>query len=171
MYWRPWRWNSDGWIGAWLGAVLAGALADVGWWIHAPTVVVVGLVGVPVGALVGGRYAPAIVTDGSRVQLGLRAGLVACLVAAGAWLLFTLVASLFQPADAVPNRLVYLLYVVLVIPGSVGIVGLPFALPIGLVGAVAIREIGRRGRSGVVALGVATIGLLVSSAVALASVG
>jgi hypothetical protein len=171
MYWRPWRWNADGWIGAWLGAVLAGALADAGWWLDQPTLIVVGLVGVPVGALVGGRYAQAIVAGGSRIGLGLRAGLVACLVAAGTWLLFTAVASLFQPADAVPNRLVYLLYVVLVIPGSVGIVGLPFALPIGVLGAALIREIRRQGRFGLVALGVATIGLLASSAVALAGGG
>jgi hypothetical protein len=171
MYWRPWRWNVDGWIGAWLGAVLAGALADAGWWIHQPTAVVVGLVGVPVGALVGGRYAQAIVAGGSRIGLGLRAGLVACLVAAGAWLLFSVVASLFQPAGAVPNRLVYLLYVVLVIPGVVGMVGMPFALPIGVLGAVLIREIHGKGGLGVAALGVTTIGLLASSAVGLARAG
>ncbi|HEX5824487.1 MAG TPA: hypothetical protein VFY18_08530 [Candidatus Limnocylindrales bacterium] len=168
MYWQPWRWPADGWLGAWIGAVLAGALAAAGRWLGAPTVVVVGLVGVPVGALVGGRYGPAIAAGGSRIQFGLRAGLVACLVAAGAWLAFTMVASLFQPADAVPNRLIYLLYVALVIPGSVGIVGLPFALPIGVLGAVAIREVRRRGRLGVAALGAATVVLLVTAAVAFA---
>lgn len=65
-----------------------------------------------------------------------------------------LVASFFQPADAVPDRLIYLLYVALVIPGSVAIVGLPFALPLGVAGAVLLRAVAGQRQPGVLALAI-----------------
>ena len=163
MYWRPWRWGAGGWLGAWLGAVLSGVLALAGRLLDQPTVLVVGLFGIPFGLIVGGRYGAAIVAGESRIALGLRAGLVACLLAAGSWLVITLVASFFQPADAVPDRLVYLLYTGLVIPGSVAIVGLPFALPLGVAGAVLLRAIGEHRRAGSAALAIVSVGIVVTA--------
>lgn len=157
MYWRPWRWGREGWLGAWIGAILTGALTIAGRLLDQPTVVVVGLTSIPFGVLVGGRFGPRITAGASRIQLGLRAGLVACLLAAASWLLFTLAASFFQPAVAVPNRLVYLLYAALVIPGSVAIVGLPFALPLGVAGAVLVRAVGDHRRAGIAGMAVASV--------------
>ena len=125
----------------------------------------VGLFAIPFGLVVGGRYGAAIVAGGSRIGLGLRAGLVACLLASGSWLLVTFVASFFQPADAVPDRLVALLYAALVIPGSVAIVGLPFALPLGVAGAVLLRAIGGHRRAGSAALAIVVV-VMVATALA-----
>ena len=169
MYWRPWRWGTAGWLGAWLGAILSAGLSLAGRLLDQPTVIVVGLTAIPFGLIVGGRYGAAIVAGGFRIGLGLRAGLIACLLAAGSWALFTIVASFVQPADAVPDRLVYLLYAALVIPGSVAIVGLPFSLPLGVAGAVLLRAVGDHRRAGSAMMVIASVVIVVIVMTALAT--
>jgi hypothetical protein len=156
MYWRPWRWTLDGWYGAWLGAVFPAVLAEVTYWLHEPLASLVLLIGVAIGAFIGGAFGERVVAAESSIRVGLRAGVAATVVAGAAWYVgLGLGTLIFQP-DPIGARLGFLAFYLVLIPLYSLMIGLPIALPIGVASAAILRTIRRHRRAGTAALVVCT---------------
>jgi hypothetical protein len=152
MYWRPWCWNVDGWYGAWLGAALTGALSGATYWLREPLASFVLLVGVAIGAFIGGAFGQRVVMADSPIGIGLRAGVAATVVAAVVWYIgLGLGTLIFQP-DPIGARLSFLAAYAILIPLYSVLIGLPVALPIGVASAAILRAIRRHRRAGTAGL-------------------
>jgi hypothetical protein len=152
MYWRPWRWTIDGWYGAWLGAALPGILAATTYWLHEPLAGFVLLVGVAIGAFIGGAFGQRVVMADSPIGIGLGAGVAATVVAAVVWYIgLGLGTLIFQP-DPIGARLSFLAVYLILIPLYSVAIGLPIALPIGVASSAILRAICRHRRAGTAGL-------------------
>lgn len=163
MYWRPWRWSSDSWYGAWVAAILSGLLAEAGFWANAPLITVAGLTGIAFGGLVAGRRASAVLAGSSFAAEGLAVGFRAGVLALVAWYLGIAVATLlFQTAYSFGDRILQVVYGAVAVPAYGVIFGGPFALLGGIVGALALRTLRRLGRAGTRILVAASVVVIVA---------
>ena len=127
------------------------------YWFREPLASLVLLVGVAIGAFIGGAFGQRVVTAESPIHIGLRAGLAATMVAAVVWYIgLGLGTLLFQP-DPIGARLGFLAFYLILIPLYSVMIGLPIALPIGVASAAILRIIRRHRLAGSIGLIACTV--------------
>jgi hypothetical protein len=158
MYWRPWRWTEDGWFGAWIAILCCGVIAEVGFFANLALVTVAGLTGLLAGTLVAGRHAGHVLAGRSFVVEGLGVGFRAGILSlVGWWVALSIGTILFQTEYPFPVRLMQVVYGLVGIPTYGALLGGPFALLGGIVGALLLRTARRFGRTGTRLLAVASM--------------
>lgn len=162
MYWSPWRWTIDGWLGAGLAVALAGATAVVSFWLEAPFVAFIATVGAVVGAIVGGRAGAAVVTSDHPLRLAVRAAAQATLIVMAFLAIVALLAPFGRSPDNTANPLVEILLGLVIGPLYVLIFGLPAAIAVAIPAVAIRRAFGGRRRPLATVLGAGLIVIAVA---------
>lgn len=159
MYWRPWHWTNDAWLGAGLAVALTGLTVVASLWLEAPFVAFVAAVGVPVGAIVGGRSGSDVVESGHPFGLAIRTAAQATLIVVTLVMIVAVVAPFARaPVDGA-NPIIEVVFGLVISPIYVLVFGFPAALAVA-VAAVAIRRLfGARRRQLAAVLGVALVAI------------
>lgn len=169
MYWRPWRWTAEQWLGAWVAAVVAASIAEIGFAINAPLMTVVGLSGLLVAWIVAGRFAGRVLAGRSFAVEGLRVGLRTGLLTLALWTVAASVPTLALNPEPLDARLGQVALAAFGVPVYGSIFGLPFALVGGIAGALVLRTVRRFGDTGIIGLAIVSVGLATGGVLAVAA--
>ncbi len=170
MYWRPWRWTGDGWLGAGLAAALTGLTVVTSLWLEAPFVAFVAAVGVPIGAIVGGWAGSDVVRSKHPFRLAIRTAAQATLFVVTLLMALAIVAPFTRPLDDGPGPLVDVVFGLVIGPVYVLVFGFPAALTVAVVAVAIRRAFGARRRHLAAVLGV-TLAVVAIAGGALAADG
>jgi hypothetical protein len=157
MYWQPWRWSRDEWLGAWLGVtiptLLVGALLIAGSRFEALAF----SPAIALGGWVGGFLCRRVIEADSSVRIGLRAGLVATAAGAVVWAMVETIGTIVTVHGPFLERLTQAAFIAILVALYSVFFGLPVALPIGVLGSAVLRSFARHRRTAHSALSVASV--------------
>lgn len=157
MYWRPWRWTMDAWLGAGLAVALTGLTVVVSFWLEAPFVAFVAGVGAPIGAIVGGRSGADVVRSEHPIGVAIRTAARATLIVVTLLMVVAVVAPFARaPADEA-NPIVEIVFGLVIAPLYVLVFGFPAALAVAVVAVAIRRAFGARRRQLAAVLGVVLV--------------
>lgn len=165
MYWRPWRWTSDAWLGAGLAVALTGVTIVASLWLEAPFVAFVAAVGLPVGAIVGGWSGADVMRSEHPLRLAIRTAAQATVIVVTLLVIVAVVAPFSRATADGANPVVEVVFGLVIGPLYVLVFGFPAALAVA-VAAVAIRRVfGARRRQLAAVLGLVLIAVAAAGGV------
>lgn len=170
MYWRPWRWTADDWLGSWLGSAIPGVIVGLLLATGSGFLALVFAPAIPIGGWVGGRFGSRIVAAESAIHVGLRAGGVATALGAAIWAIVEVVGTLLLQPIPVADRLLQAGFIVILVALYSVFLGLPVALPVAVGGAALLRALRPHPRVAVGLLTALSLGAVILSAVGLVAV-